>query len=207
MRDLGARVVKVHPVPPPLLRRLLLVRHAVSSQTTEREVAAMKGLWQVNLQLLHTGGDAFAVRRWGCSSWQACACTRVGLTGGAQGLAGGTLRARNNAARCTRCCPRGHRGIIWELHCIGELCLCIRSDCACVGERVCRVFGEPMAARTDTVGRKRGRMPSTGVHRGVARAPRRISKNEAPNQGRPQQQRGVNGAGVEISKRNTDPNK
>ena len=107
MRDLGARVVKVHPVPPPLLRRLLLVRHAVSSQTTEREVAAMKGLWQVNLQLLHTGGDAFAVRRWGCSSWQACACTRVVLTGGAHGGWQAARYARATTRRAARAVARG----------------------------------------------------------------------------------------------------
>ena len=150
MRDLGARVVEVHPVPPPLLRRLLLVRHAVSSQTTEREVAAMKGLWQVNLQLLHTGGDAFAVRRWGCSSWQACACTRVGLTGGAQGLAGGTLRARNNAARCTRCCPRAHRGIIWELHCIVNY-VCASGATAHASAKGCAACSESQWQRTPTL--------------------------------------------------------
>ena len=124
MRDLAARVVEVHPVAPPLLRRLLLVRRAGSSRTSES--AATKALWwQANLQLLHTSGDAFAVRRWGCSSWQACASTRVVLTGGAHGLAGCTLRASKKAARAvahgTTVVPSGS--------CSGELCLCI-SDCA-----------------------------------------------------------------------------
>ena len=154
MRDLAARVVEVHPVAPPLLRRLLLVRRAGSSRTMERGCAATKGLWwQVNLQLVHTGVDAFAVRRWGCSSWQACACTRVVLTGGAHGLAGGTLSARDNAVRCTRRCLRDHRGIIWELQ---WRTMSVHQQLRMRRRRVCRVFGEPMAARTDAVGRKRG---------------------------------------------------
>ena len=154
MRDLAARVVEVHPVAPPLLRRLLLVRRAGSSRTMERGCAATKGLWwQVNLQLAHTGIDAFPVRRWGCSSWQACACTRVVLTGGAHGLAGCTLRARKKAARCTRCCQRDHRGTIWELQ---WQTMSVHHRLRMRRRRVCRVFGEPMEARTDAVGRKRG---------------------------------------------------
>ena len=149
MRDLAARVVEVHPVAPPLLRRLLLVRRAGSSRTMERGCAATKGLWwQVN-----TGVDAFAVRRWGCSSWQACASTRVVLTGGAHGLAGCTLRASKKAARCTSCCPRDNRGTIWELQ---WQTMSVHHRLRMRRRRVCRVFGEPMAARTDAVGRKRG---------------------------------------------------
>ena len=130
MRDLAARVVEVHPVAPPLLRRLLLVRRAGSSRTSES--AATKALWwQANLQLLHTGGDAFAVRRWGCSSWQACACTRVVLTGGAHGLAGGTLRAQQRGALHAQL-PAGPPW--YHLVSSGELCLCI-SDCVRVSAK------------------------------------------------------------------------
>ena len=48
------------------------------------------------------------------------------------------------------------------------------------------MFREPMAARTDADGRKRGRVPAIGdwadgVHRGVARAS--FSKTEAQNAG------------------------
>ena len=118
VRDLAARVVEVHPV-------------------------ATKGLWwQVTLQLVHTGVDAFAVRRWGCSSWQACACTRVVPTGGAHGLEGGTLRARDNTVRCTRRCPRDHRGIIWGLQ---WRTVSVHQRLRMRRRRVCRVFREPMA--------------------------------------------------------------
>ena len=80
-----------------------------------------------------------AARRWGCSSWQACACTRVVPTGGAHGLEGGTLRARDNAVLCTRRCPRDHRGIIWELQwrtmsVHHRLCACVGEGCAACSE-------------------------------------------------------------------------
>ena len=54
-------------------------------------------------------------------------------------------------------------------------CVCASATVCVCRRRVCRVFREPMAARTDADRRKRGRVPAIGdwadgVHRGVARA-------------------------------------
>ena len=155
VRDLAAHVVEVHPVAPPLLRRLLLVRRAGSSRTMERGCTATKGLWwQVNLQLLHTGVDAFAVRRWGCSSWHACACTRVVLTG---------LQVACSARATTRRAAHAPlpAGPPWYLGAAVANYVCA-SATSHASARVCRVLVKPMAARTDAVDRKRGR--AGGVH-------------------------------------------
>ena len=63
-----------------------------------------------------------------------------------------------------------------------------------------------MAARTDADGRKRGRVPAIGdwadgVHRGVARASSPKRRPKTQGQGRAAGR--VNGAGVEVSKRNS----
>ena len=203
MRDLAARVVEVHPVAPPLLRRLLLVRRAGSSRTMERGCAATKGLWwQVNLQLVHTGVDALAVRRWGCSSWQACACTRVVLTGGAHGLAGGTL-ARDNATRCMRSCPRDHRGIIWTLQwrtvsVHQRLCACVGEGCAACSESQWRRAPTLTVASVVECPRL-----ATGLTVYIEASPGRLSPKRRPKtQGQGRAAGRVNGAGVEVSKRN-----
>ena len=54
-------------------------------------------------------------------------------------MAGCTLRARKKAARCTRGCPRDHRGIIWELQwrtmsVHQRLCACVGEGCAACSE-------------------------------------------------------------------------
>ena len=66
-----------------------------------------------------------------------------------------------------------------------------------------------MAARTDADGRKRGRVPAIGdwadgVHRGVARASSPKRRPKTQGQGRAAGR--VNGAGVEVSKRNMGSN-
>ena len=203
-RDLAARVVEVHPVAPPLLRRLLLVRRAGSSRTMERGCAATKGLWwQVNLQLVHTGVDAFAVRRWGCSSWQACASTRVVLTGGAHGLAGCTLRASKKAARCTSCCPRDHRGTIWELQ--WRTMSVHHRLCACVGEG-CAACSESQWQRAPTLSvASVVECPRlvTGLAVSIEASPELlgVSPKRPQNAGGRRGAPLVKGAGVEISKR------
>ena len=74
------------------------------------------------------------MRRWGCSSWHACArgwCSQVVLTGWQA-----ACYARATTRRAARAVARG--ATIVSGSC--RLCLCI-SDCSCVGKRVRKANG------------------------------------------------------------------
>ena len=123
--------------------------------------------------LLACGGGVPVGRPAHAHGW----CPRVVPTGGAHGLAGGTLRARNNAARCTRRCPPDRRGIIWELQWRTKS---VRQRlCACVGEG-CAARSESQWLRAPTLTVARVGPLAGGVQQGVARAPGRISKTHGP---------------------------
>ena len=127
-------------------------------------------------------------------------------TGGAHGWCSRVGRRHATRAKTRRAARAVARGttVVSSGSAVANYVCASATVCVC-RRRVCRVFREPMAARTDADRRKRGRVPAIGdwadgVHRGVARASSPKRRPKTQGQGRAAGR--VNGAGVEVSKRN-----